>query len=139
MARITAAQPEDPLLLAGYSFGGDVAFATDSSLVSGDTNSLDDVYWYDGTTTRLVSRATGGTGAVGNGKSNYPSISDDGTAVAFVSSATNLGGNTPGVFVRDMKRDRTRLVSKTPSGDARVDQWPPPSVVPSSFAFDPLS
>ncbi len=62
----------------------------------------------------LVSRA-GPEGAAGNGSSEDPSISADGTRVAFASTATNLvPGATSGVrgiFVRDRAARTTRLVS----------------------------
>src|SRR5207248_11564797 len=41
-------------------------------------------------TTALVSRATGADGAAANSVSAQPSISADGTHVAFLSAATNL-------------------------------------------------
>ena len=56
----------------------------------------------------------------GNNSSFYPSISEDGRFVAFVSRASNLvSGDTNGtndVFVRDTLNDTTRRVSFTPNG-----------------------
>jgi Tol biopolymer transport system component len=77
--------------------GATVVFPTPDALVAADTNSQSDVYTFDGSTTRLVSRASGASGAIGDGGSNQQSISDDGTAVAFTSAASNLGGTTGGV------------------------------------------
>ena len=57
-----------------------------------------------GGTTERVSEAMGGIEAAGTYGSFNPSLSADGRLVAFESSATNLGGATPGfsnVFVRD--------------------------------------
>jgi Tol biopolymer transport system component len=76
--------------------------ATD--LVSGDSNTLADIFVRSGaSTTALVSRSTGGT--LGNGASADPSISADARAVAFESLASNLvaGGDTLGyqdIFLR---------------------------------------
>lgn len=79
--------------------GTKVAFASDATnLVSGDTNAKRDVFVRDltlGTTTR-ISRS----GATeGNGASTRPSISDNGTVVAFETLASNLNslGDTNGV------------------------------------------
>jgi Tol biopolymer transport system component len=101
----------------GFSFqpvisvdGRYVAFESDATnLVSGDTNTANDVFVRDrqtGGTTR-VSVATGGGQA--NGPSFQPAISSDGRYVAFYSEATNLvAGDTNGaddVFVRDRDTD----------------------------------
>ncbi len=100
------------------SISGDgrfVAFESDAdNLVSGDTNTLDDVFVHDrlasttGRTTR-VSRHSLGNEA--DGFSSEPSISADGRFVAFRSSAENLvSGDTNGqsdIFVHD------RLASTT--------------------------
>lgn len=64
---------------------------------------------------QLVSRATGATGATADGTSADPSISADGRRVAFSSLATNLAAGKAddrrGVFVRDLERATTQLVS----------------------------
>jgi Tol biopolymer transport system component len=69
-----------------------------------------------GGTTVLVSRASGQSGAGGDGNSVTPSISANGRFVAFASRAKNL---TPAdhdtqrdIFVRDMKTGATTLVSR---------------------------
>jgi plastocyanin len=63
----------------------------------------------------VVSRATGHPGAVARGDATDPSISAAGRRVAFSSTATNLSPDKPddrrGVFVRDMRRGTTTLVS----------------------------
>ncbi len=86
-----------------------------TNLVAGDTNNASDIFRYDrttGTTTR-VSVASGG--AQGDSDSISPAISDDGSRVAFASSASNLvSGDTNGsfdIFVRDMAGDNTMRVS----------------------------
>ena len=74
----------------------------------------------------LVSRAAGPHGPIANKDCREPSTSGSGRFVAFVSDATNLvPGDENGVediFVRDVKRGRTTLVSRIgtrgPEGDA---------------------
>jgi dipeptidyl aminopeptidase/acylaminoacyl peptidase len=65
--------------------------------------------------TTLVSRAGGAHGAPGDGDASDPSISDDGSRIAFTSTATNLApgkaDDTRAIFVRDLSRAATRLVS----------------------------
>ena len=67
-----------------------VAFTTDAPLATVDTNGVSDVYARNLAShdTELVSRATGISGAPGNGGSGEPSI--EGFAVAFSSEADNL-------------------------------------------------
>lgn len=69
--------------------------------------------------TRLVSRTTGGDPAAG-GDSTDAAISGSGRFVLFESSATNLpgalGGGDYQVYLRDLERNRTSLVSKTTGG-----------------------
>lgn len=64
--------------------------------------------------TRLVSRANNGD--PGDGTSNYPSVSASGRYVVFQSSADNLpagDGTNDFAYVRDVKRGKTILVSRT--------------------------
>ena len=66
-------------------------------------------------TLALVSRASGPDGEGGDASSHSPSISADGRFVAFESNADNLdsaAADTGNVFVRDLKRNRTFLVSR---------------------------
>ncbi len=70
--------------------------------------------------TSRVSR--GSNGKDPNGPSSWPSISDDGRHVAFVSEATNLvRGDRNGqadIFLHDMSTGATELVSRRPDGKA---------------------
>jgi Tol biopolymer transport system component len=79
--------------------GTKVAFWSDaSSLVPGDTNGREDVFIRDlsaGTTVR-VSLGAGGVQA--NGGSRDPSLTTDGSMVAFYSHATNLVANDTNAF-----------------------------------------
>jgi len=59
-------------------------------------------------------------GAIGDDEGYNPSISGNGRFVIFESRATNLpgaGASSNQVYVRDMKRKKTRLVGRTNSGD----------------------
>ncbi|MEQ6902095.1 hypothetical protein [Nocardioides sp. YIM 152588] len=101
-----------------------------SNLVSGDDNGVRDVFWRDQLTgeTRIVSRADGADGELGDGTSgagfnageHHTGISADGRYVAFLSAASNLvAGDDNGVtdvFVRDVVAGRTLLVSGTGAG-----------------------
>jgi Tol biopolymer transport system component len=97
-----------------------VAFSSDSSnLVSGDTNSVNDIFLHDtqtGTTRRI---SVSSNGAQANAMSYNPSISADGRYVTFDSEASNLvNGDTSGfdVFLRDTQTGTTRRLSVDASG-----------------------
>lgn len=108
-----------------------VAFASAATnLVAGDTNGTVDVFVRDrvaGTTTRV---SVSSTGAQVSGISRDPDISDDGTVVAFVSSAFELvpddANGAADVFVRDLTTGVTTRVSVR-TGGGEADQ---PSVSP---------
>ena len=93
-----------------------VAFkSTASNLVSGDTNSSDDIFVHDrqtGTTNRV---SVDSNGNQGNNSSYSPSISDDGRFIAFGSDASNLvsgdSNNLPDIFVHDRETGTTSHVS----------------------------
>lgn len=94
------------------------AFAT--NLVPGDTNGGNDILIRDvlaGTTT-MVSHGLGGVPA--NGRSNFPSISDDGAVIAYWSAASNLvAGDTNAVddvFVTRLSDGATERVSTSAAG-----------------------
>jgi Tol biopolymer transport system component len=76
-----------------------------SNLASGDANLSRDVFLHDlasGSTTLMSAAATG---TPGDGDSAFPSISGDGTTVAFFSRASNLGasgGTGTGIYVRTL-------------------------------------
>lgn len=113
--------------------GDVVAFESSSSnLVAGDANGQDDIFIWEaaGLAVSLMSRGVGGSAA--DGGSQVPSISDDGTAIAYTSNATNLvAGDTntnPDVFVTDRDAGTITRVSLTdgdqqsnaPSGAAAI-------------------
>jgi len=92
--------------------GRRVAFVVDLELGSSQ------VYVRDIASARTVvaSRADGVDGALGALSSEQPSISDDGSRVAFVSQATNLGDgdddDVPDVHLRELDAGRTLLVDR---------------------------
>ena len=114
-----------------------VAFASGSENLSSEDTASNDVFVRDlvaGTTT-LVSRASGTTGAAGDGESTDPSISADGRHVAFVSGANNLVADDAktvqtDVFVRDLDTGVTELVSRASgvTGAAGTDYSFEPSI-----------
>ena len=97
-----------------------VAFVSKASnLHPDDGDGSLDVYVRDlqANTTTLVSRASGADGAKGNLESREPSISGDGRYVAFSTLSTNLEGNGPYVYVRDLQANTTTLVSRANGAD----------------------
>jgi Tol biopolymer transport system component len=95
-----------------------VAFTSGAAdLVPGDTNNTDDVFVRDQRkgVTRRVSLGAGGAQSQGGAYTNTASISADGRNVAFISTASNLvpgvSNSQPSVFVRDLRRGTTRMVS----------------------------
>ena len=69
-------------------------------------------------TTALISR--GHDGKAANGASTWPSISDDGQSIAFVSEASNIvrgdGNDAADVFLHDTSNGETLLVCRRPDG-----------------------
>jgi Tol biopolymer transport system component len=102
-----------------------VAFeSVSTNLVAGDTNGQMDIFVRDrvaGTTTRV---SVSSSGAQATGISTYPSISADGTVIAFHSTAFDLVPNdTNGaldVFVRDLVAGTTTRISE-PTGGGEAD------------------
>ena len=108
------------------SFGGvisadgtRVAFVSAAvNLSAVDDPASQDVFVRDlpGATTTLVSRATGADGAPADANSLSPSLSTDGSHVAFSSLATTLSAEDDDffrdVFVRDLSTGATTLVSR---------------------------
>jgi Tol biopolymer transport system component len=92
-----------------------------TNLVPGDENGQIDVLRYDAQIGDLVlvSRR-GSAGVQGDGASSFPTVSGDGSLVAFTSQSTNLvGGDTNGksdAFVRDVAAGTTTRVSTDANG-----------------------
>ncbi len=109
-----------PDSVAASADGRYVVFASQSDgLVGDDDDHFNNIFVRDRVagTTRLVSRASGASGAAANNYSYSPTISDDGRYVAFDSNATNLAANDTDtradVYVRDLSTDTTTLLSQT--------------------------
>lgn len=100
--------------------GSRVAFQTFSSLDPADTNRFQDVYVYDLASARTYLASLGRNGVVGDEDSIVPSLSGDGTVVAFESYADNLfPGDTnqsTDVFRRTVGDPGLRLISQAPDG-----------------------
>lgn len=90
-----------------------------TNLVPGDTNGFVDVFRVD-RNTMLVERASvDSLGMQGQGDSLYPSLSDDGLRVAFVSDVDSFvqrAGPFPDVFVHDFGSGRTSIHSLSSDG-----------------------
>ena len=118
------AQGNDNSSSTQFSFSADgteVAFESDATnLVAGDTNNASDIFVRDLTTGTTTLVSVNSNGAQGNSGSFAPSLSADGTKVAFYSSASTLvAGDTNGardVFVRDLTTGTTTRVSVASDG-----------------------
>ena len=124
----TGAKPSSGADMGSLSGDGRfAAFHTPASLVPDDTDNGWDVYVRDlqTSTTLLVSRASGATGAVADGITINPSISDDGRHVSFMATSTNLSPDdtdaNQDAYVRDTQVDFTTLISRR-SGVAGAKQ-----------------
>jgi WD40 repeat protein len=102
--------------------GDRIAFESDASnLVGGDGNNARDIFVRSLRHPRTTIASVARDGRPSNGTSQHPSLSGDGWLVAFDSNATDVGdndhwSNEPGVFVRDMRSGKTRLVSTSNDG-----------------------
>ncbi len=118
------AQSDQPFISSSGDFVVFRSYA--SNLVSGDTNTVADIFLRDLVHERTyrISVPDPSVGAAqANGESATPSISNNGQYIAFASKATNLtttnvNGSIMDVFLRDWINDTTTLVSFTAGGDA---------------------
>jgi hypothetical protein len=100
-----------------------VAFSSSSgNLVTGDSNGNYDVFVYDvqNNSVALASPRSSGSGS-GNSQSRSPSISSDGSVIAFYSSSSNLtdndtNGSTQDVFAFDRIAGKVVLISRNTAG-----------------------
>lgn len=109
--------------------GTKVAFSSDSSsLVAGDTNNRFDVFVKNLTIGALTLVSAGANGQ-GNDASVDPSISADGSKVAFDSTASNLvAGDTNGkddIFVKDLATGTLTRVSIGANGEGNDNSFVP--------------
>jgi Tol biopolymer transport system component len=112
-------EPPVPAVLGAHALSGDGRHVVYQFPESGSGQ----IYVYDadaGTRTLVSARPDG---QPSTGVSNFPSVSADGSRVAFASSASDLvpGATNPGrihVFLRDLAAGTTRLVTKNATGEA---------------------
>ncbi len=92
-----------------------VFYSAASNFVSGDTNGMSDIFLKDLSTGVITRVSTNSNGLQGNNTSAEPSLSADGTKIAFYSTASNLVGgdtnNTADVFFNDLSTGTTQAVS----------------------------
>jgi hypothetical protein len=121
-ATTTANAPSTNPILSGN--GNLVVFtsaATDLVAGQNDNNSADDVFAFDRTTgtTRLVSGVNGSAMTTANAASDDPSVSNDGSLIAFRSDATNVvngvldTNSASDVFLFNRTTGVTSLVSRS--------------------------
>jgi Tol biopolymer transport system component len=120
-----------------------VAFQSDAdNLVTGDTNWSSDVFVHDRTTGQITRASVDSAGVEGNAPSEYPSISSDGSYVAFATSASNLvPDDTNGrwdVFVHDRSTGQTTRASVSSDGiEGNDTSWIPSISADGSYvAFE---
>ena len=96
-----------------------VAFQSKASnLIPGDSNAVDDVFLRDLTTGAITRVSADSDGSQTVGPSYAPSISADGSYVAFMSWAGNLpGGGLGGVFRKDAATGELAVVSCNSDGE----------------------
>ena len=100
--------------------GKTVAFESYSSnLVPDDKNGLRDIFVWHSATNKIERVSVGEGGKEANAESYEPSVSGDGNFIAFTSAASNIsetdkGVSTNNVFLRDMKLERSIMISIEP-------------------------
>jgi Tol biopolymer transport system component len=98
-----------------------LAFHSDATnLDSADTDELDDVYVKDLVTGELTLASTTAEGVKGDGESEEPTLSADGSIVAFYSEAANLDSadtdELDDVYVKDLVTGELTLASTSDEG-----------------------
>lgn len=99
-----------------------IAFESAAALVAADRNTETDIYLLDRETGALTLVSRTAAGEAGRFESLAPSISGDGSLVAFESASPDLVGDdanlTQDVFVFDARTARMTLMSRTAKGHA---------------------
>lgn len=90
-----------------------------ANLVPDDTNASRDIFVHDNWLQETRRVSLGEDGLQADADSSSPSISADGSRVAFQSEATNLGSENyeTNVYVRDRQNGRTLVGSLSPAGE----------------------
>ena len=95
-----------------------ISFASD--IVIGDTNGASDAFLWDARNSRNWLVTKGFDDAPANGNTSAPAIGASGRWVVYSSNATNLvrgdTNNAADIFVTDMRRGKTKLISASPAG-----------------------
>lgn len=114
--------PIGPAALKSLHFSADgssIAFSTTASLHSADTNLHSDVYLIRLTNGVPVLISSSPSGFAGNGISDQPALSSDGSQMAFRSRATDLTADpvssTGDVFIHDTRSGKTRRPLESPA------------------------
>jgi hypothetical protein len=100
-----------------------------SNLVGGDTNGQPDAFVFELRNRRIVRVSVGSHGGQANGAASAVAVDGACRRVAFVDDATNLARGAPTgvrqVYVRDLLRHRTRIVSSARHGPGNADSFEP--------------
>jgi Tol biopolymer transport system component len=123
----------NPPLSSLSADGRVVAFhSSATNLDAGDLSNENDVYVKNLDTGDLTLASTSDTGVKGNGGSGDPSVSDDGTHVAFVSAATNFDAedapDEADIYVKDLITGDIMFASSTDAGASGPDPKFSPSL-----------
>lgn len=100
-----------------------IVFESSQPLLAGDDNQLGDVFVYDLASASLTRLSESALGIDGNGASSSPSISGDGSTVAFSSEARNLTPGQPDdnevadILLRNLSSGITARASSNQLGD----------------------
>jgi hypothetical protein len=100
--------------------GKSVAFESYSSnLVENDKNGLRDIFVWHSVTNKIETVSIGEAGKEANAESYEPCISGDGNLIAFTSTASNIsltekGTSNNNVFLRDLQKGNTIMISIDP-------------------------
>lgn len=96
-----------------------------TNLIAGETNTTTSLYRYDRVldqTVRVSKAVGGGFLNIAPGRNLFPRISGDGSAVAYISKATNISPKAKSglmhAYVFSVSTGKTALVSVTPQGKA---------------------
>ncbi len=126
--------------------GTTVAFqSVATNLDQADVDGIPDIYVKDLATGELILASTSDTGEKGNDFSLRPSLSADGTRVAFLSGATNLDPTDDhpefDVYVKDVTTGDIMLASSSDAGERGnfISYYPSLSADGSSVAFASLA
>jgi Tol biopolymer transport system component len=91
-----------------------------TNLVPGDSNGTFDIFWRDsqGGPTERINLGPGGIQGLGGATTTFPTVSDDGQLIAFVSNQNNLVPNDTNAVLDIFVRDRVAAVTSRVSVDS---------------------